>query len=308
MNAKAGHMVNAMTVDVEDYFQVSAFEDQINRDQWDAWPCRVERNIDRILALFAEADIHATFFILGWIAQRYPEMVRRIADAGHEIASHGMFHRRVTQQDQTTFAADAYASRILLEDVSGRSVKGYRAPSYSIGRSTLWALDLLNESGYGYSSSVYPVRHDLYGMPEAPRFAFRLKAGGLIELPVTTCRIIGCQFPCGGGGFFRLYPYRLSRWAVHRVNVVDRQPAIFYFHPWELDPDQPRLRHINLKTRLRHYLNLSRMERRLKRLLVDFRWDRIDRVYPLEGFSCPVFSLSRRQDSDPIALPVSDRR
>lgn len=272
--------VNAMSVDVEDYFQVSAFEPHIPRSRWSEWPCRVERNMERILEMFDAANVHATFFTLGWIAERYPELIRRMVDGGHEIASHGMAHVRVTGQDPGQFRADVSDAKALLEDVSGTPVNGYRAASYSIGRDNLWALDVLAECGYRYSSSIYPIRHDLYGMPEAPRFAFRFKADGILELPVTTCVLGGRTFPCGGGGFFRLYPYAVSRWAIRRVNRVDAQPAIFYFHPWEIDPEQPRISGVGVKTRVRHYLNLSRMEHRIARLLADFRWGRMDAVFP----------------------------
>ena len=277
-----GAVTNAMSVDVEDYFQVSAFQSRIASDAWDEWPSRIERNVDRILKLFDDAGVSATFFVLGWVAQRYPSMVRRIAECGHEIASHGMMHRRASEQDPESFSQDVADARRLLEDVGGLAVAGYRAPSYSIGRHNLWALDCLLNAGYRYSSSIYPVRHDHYGMPEAPRFAFRFEEDGILEVPVTTCRVLRRQIPWGGGGFFRLYPYALSRWAIRRVNCVDRQPAIFYFHPWEIDPGQPRISGVGPKARFRHYLNLSRMESRLRRLLEDFRWDRVDHVFPPE--------------------------
>ncbi|MBK1691673.1 XrtA system polysaccharide deacetylase [Ectothiorhodospira mobilis] len=268
-----------MTVDVEDYFQVSAFEPHISRGDWDDLPHRVEDNVDRILQLFADHGVRATFFYLGWIARRYPALVRRTRDAGHEIASHGWSHIRATEQTQEAFRQDVTRTRALLEDTAGAPVQGYRAASYSIGRDNLWALDRLQEAGYRYSSSIYPVRHDLYGMPEAPRFPFRPGDGDLLEIPVTTVAWRGRNFPCGGGGYFRLYPYALSRWALRRVNRHDGQPAVFYFHPWEIDPDQPRQGGIGLRTRIRHYLNLARMESRLGRLLEDFRWDRMDRVF-----------------------------
>lgn len=286
---------NAMSVDVEDYFQVSAFQNRISRDSWEEWPCRVDQNVDRILRLFDDTKVHATFFILGWVAQRYPSLVRRVAECGHEIASHGMLHRRATEQDREAFSQDVSEARRILEDVSGQSVAGYRAPSYSIGRHNLWALDCLLKAGYRYSSSIYPVQHDHYGMPEAPRFAFRFKQDGILEVPVTTCRVFGRQIPCGGGGFFRLYPYVLSRWAIRRVNRVDRQPAIFYFHPWEIDPKQPRVPDLGFKARTRHYLNLSRMESRLSRLLEEFRWDRIDRVFPIENTILPMVSQPSKE-------------
>ena len=269
---------NAMTVDVEDYFQVSAFEPYIARDDWDSQECRVERNVDRILALFERHDARATFFTLGWIAERYPAMVRRIVAQGHEIASHGWSHVRVTQQNSEQFRQDVVRTKSLLEDVSGQEIIGYRAASYSIGASNLWALDVLRETGHAYSSSIYPIRHDLYGMPGAPRFAFRPVDGDFLEFPVTTVRVGGRNLPCGGGGWFRLVPYTGMRWAIGRVNRVDQEPAIFYFHPWEIDPGQPRQRGLDAKTRFRHYLNLDRMTSRLERLLQDFAWGRMDEV------------------------------
>ena len=270
---------NAMTVDVEDYFQVSAFELHIRREDWDNLPCRVERNVDRILALFDENGVKATFFVLGWMAERYPQMVRRLTEEGHEVASHGYEHVRVVNQTPETFRQDIRRTRSLLEDTTGAPVRGYRAASYSIGRDNLWALDELLEAGHQYSSSIYPIHHDLYGMPEAPRFAFRHRGDGLLEVPVTTVEFGGRKFPCGGGGYFRLLPYQVSRWAIARVNGHDAQPAVFYFHPWEIDPEQPRQTGIKLKTRVRHYLNLRRTEPRLRSLLGDFSWGRMDQVY-----------------------------
>ena len=271
---------NAMTVDVEDYFQVSAFEGHIDRAQWDTLPCRVEVNTDRILALFAMAGVKATFFTLGWVAERYPALIRRIVDGGHELASHGYSHVRVTQQQPAEFRADVEKTKKLLEDIGGVAVKGYRAPSYSIGAGNLWALDELAEAGYRYSSSIYPVRHDLYGMPEAPRFAFRPRGeAGILEVPITTLRLGSRNLPCGGGGFFRLYPYAVSRWALRHVNQSEGQSGMFYFHPWEIDVGQPRQAGLGMKTRFRHYLNLGRMESRLRALLDDFNWDRMDRIF-----------------------------
>ncbi len=275
-------ITNAMTVDVEDYFQVSAFEGHIRREDWDSLPCRVEANTDRILSRFAERGTRATFFVLGWVAQRYPALIGRIVAAGHEIGSHGMEHVRITQQTPETFRADAEATRKLLQDVSGTEVLGYRAASFSIGRDNLWALDILREIGHRYSSSIYPVRHDLYGMPEASRFPFRHRGDGLLEIPVTTVPLAGQNLPCGGGGYFRLLPYWYFRWAYGRVNGGERKPAVFYFHPWEVDPDQPRQHGLGMKTRFRHYTNLSRMEGRLDRLLREFRWGRMDEVF-LDG-------------------------
>lgn len=278
--------LNAMTVDVEDYFQVSAFEPYIDRASWDRLPCRVEQNTDRILALFAEHEVRATFFTLGWVGERYPGLIRRIVDGGHELACHGYSHVRVTEQTPEEFRADVSRAKGLLEDISGVGIIGYRAASYSIGATNLWALQVLEDLGFHYSSSIYPVKHDLYGMPEAPRFGFKpTTAQSLLELPVTTMAMGGKNFPCGGGGYFRLLPYHLSRWAMQRVNAKDRQSCIFYFHPWEIDPGQPRQSGINLKTRFRHYLNLSRMERRLSRLLDDFRWDTMAKVFLAPGES-----------------------
>ena len=271
---------NAMTIDVEDYFQVSAFAGHIPRSSWDSQPCRVERNVDLILGMLAEHGARATFFTLGWIGERYPQLVRRIVAGGHELASHGYAHRRATEQNRREFADDVGSAKRVLEDIGGVEVKGYRAPSFSIGSDNLWALECLQQAGYRYSSSIYPIRHDHYGMPDAPRFAHRPQcAGGLLELPVTTVSMLDRNWPAGGGGYFRLLPYALSRWLMRRVNRRDDQPCIFYFHPWEVDPAQPRQRGIGLKTRFRHYVNLKRMEPRVRALLRDFRWDRMDRVF-----------------------------
>ncbi len=274
-----GRPVNAMTVDVEDYFQVSAFERHIRREDWDRLECRVERNTERILALFDAHGVSATFFMLGWLAERYPQLVRRIVEGGHELASHGYAHVRVTQQQPDEFRGDVLRTKRLLEDISGSPVRGYRAASYSIGAGNLWALDVLREVGYDYSSSIYPIRHDLYGWPAAPRFAFHYRETGLLEIPVTTVAFFNQKLPCGGGGYFRLFPYAMSRWALRRVNRHDREPCVFYFHPWEIDADQPRQTNLSLKTRFRHYVNLGRMERRLACLLEDFRWGRMDQVF-----------------------------
>lgn len=274
----AADIVNALTVDVEDYFQVSALAPHFPTDVWEAQPVRVERNVARILELFAQNDAKATFFTLGWIAQRYPAVVRSIAAAGHEVASHGYAHQRASDQSPAEFAADVRRAKALLEDLTGAPVKGYRAPSFSIGATNLWAFDCLAEAGYTYSSSVYPVRHDHYGMPDAPRFPYRVR-DGLTEVPITTAPVLGRNLPVGGGGYFRFLPYDVSSWLIRRVNEGDGQPAIFYFHPWEIDPEQPRVSGARLKTRFRHYVNLHRTEARLARLLGDFRWDRMDRVF-----------------------------
>ena len=273
-------VANALSVDVEDWFQVQAFAGQIDRASWDDLPSRVERNTGRILDLFAANGVKATFFVLGCIAERFPGLVGRIAAADHEIASHGWEHRPVHSQTPDQFRRDVTDTRRRLEDLGGCPVTGYRAASFSIDRRTPWAHTVLREAGYRYSSSVYPIRHDLYGMPDAPRFAFTPgPAGGVVELPLTTVALGRHRLPCSGGGYFRLMPYGVSRWALLRVNRIDRSPGIFYFHPWEIDPDQPRVSGATLRSRFRHYTNLGRMEARLRHLLADFRWDRVDRVF-----------------------------
>jgi polysaccharide deacetylase family protein (PEP-CTERM system associated) len=271
---------NALTIDVEDYFHVSAFTSHVARADWDRLPCRVERNVDAILAMLAEHGTRGTYFMLGWVAERYPALVRRIVEQGHELASHGYAHQRATDQNRDEFREDVTRAKRLLEDISGVAVQGYRAPSFSIGEANLWALECLSEAGYRYSSSIYPVRHDHYGMPDAPRFAFRPEAGrGLLELPVTTVRYFSQNLPAGGGGYFRLLPYWLSRAWLRRVNEVDGKPCIFYFHPWEIDPEQPRVRKASPLAKFRHYLNLERTETRLRRLLADFAWGPITQVF-----------------------------
>ncbi len=269
-----------MSVDVEDYFQVSAFDKRIERTDWDNHPCRVERNTDAVLQMFADHGVQATFFTLGWIARRYPALVRRIVSGRHELASHGFDHVRVSAQTAVEFGADVRLTKDLLEDIGGVPVVGYRAASFSICETTPWAFEVLADAGYSYSSSIYPIRHDHYGMPTAPRFAHRPDPSvPFVELPVSTVSVQGRNLPCGGGGYFRLLPYRVSRWAMRRVNRDDGQPCIFYFHPWEIDPGQPRVRGLPAKTRLRHYTNLSRMQARLGGALADFSWDRIDRIF-----------------------------
>lgn len=276
-------ITNVMSVDVEDYFQVGAFEHTIPRSEWVRWPCRVEANIERILALFERHDIKATFFTLGWIAERYPHVVRGIVDAGHELASHGYGHQRATALTSAEFREDVTRAKSLLEDISGNAVNGYRAPSFSIGGGNLWALDVLAETGHRYSSSIYPISHDHYGMPDAPRFPYRpAQCASLLEMPPTTVKWRGRNLPAAGGGFFRLLPYAASNWLINRVNKADQRPAMFYFHPWEVDPQQPRVPGAPFKSRFRHYVNLGRMEAKLDRLCTDFRWGRADQVYATE--------------------------
>lgn len=269
---------NALSIDVEDYFQVSALAPHFPRSQWDDIPCRVEGNVDRILAMLHEYGAKATFFTLGWIAERYPKLVRLIVMEGHELASHGYGHERATDQPRGAFLADVQLAKAVLEDIAGVEVKGYRAPSFSFGENNPWAHECLAEAGHVYSSSIYPVVHDHYGVPDAPRFAYP-HPSGILEIPVTTVRAFGRNWPAGGGGYFRFFPYSLSRSLIRRVNRKDGKPAIFYFHPWEIDPDQPRVAEATGKARFRHYLNLDKTESRLHRLLSDFRWDRVDEIF-----------------------------
>ncbi|MFT5392959.1 MAG: polysaccharide deacetylase family protein (PEP-CTERM system associated) [Gammaproteobacteria bacterium] len=277
-------MRNAMTVDVEDYFQVSAFEPYISRDSWDAQPCRVEGNVERILALFSSHNVKATFFTLGWVAERYPEMVRQIVAQGHEVASHGYSHVRATEQTEKEFLADVTKTKTLLEDISGVAVRGYRAATFSVARTNLWVWDALEEAGYEYSSSLNPIWHDLYGIPDAPRFAFRPNANELVEVPITTLAFAGRNYPCGGGGFFRLLPFWYFQWAYRRVNMHDRMPALFYFHPWEIDPDQPRQKGLAARAKFRHYTNLDKTAARIDKLLGKFTWARMDEIFLAPDF------------------------
>ena len=272
-------MLNALSVDIEDWFQVGAFEPVIARDDWDDLAHRVENNSIAVLDLFERAGVKGTFFTLGWVAHRYPSLIRRIADAGHEVASHGWDHQRVFTFQPEEFRADLRKSRQALEDAAGQQLSGYRAPSFSIDARTPWAHEILAEEGYQYSSSVAPVVHDHYGWPEAPRFAFApVEDSDLLELPVTTARLGGRTIAAGGGGFFRLLPYKFSSWAIGQVNSHDQRPAIFYFHPWEIDPDQPRVEQAPLRSKVRHYSRLSAMEGKLEKLLGDFQWGRVDTV------------------------------
>ncbi|MEA3388936.1 XrtA system polysaccharide deacetylase [Sphingobium sp. CCH11-B1] len=277
-------MLNALSVDVEDWFQVGAFERTIDRSDWDGLAHRVEANTDAVLQLFDDAGVKATFFTLGWVAERYPALMRRIAEAGHEVASHGYDHARVFTFTPDQFRADLRKSRAMLEEASGQQVTGYRAPSFSIDARTPWAHAILAEEGYRYSSSVAPVRHDHYGWPDSPRFAWKpVKDALLVELPVTTAKLGGRTLAAGGGGFFRLLPYGFSRWAIRQVNEEEARPAIIYFHPWEIDPDQPRVEGAPLRSRLRHYSNLSVMAAKLRRLTRDFAWTRVDALADAEA-------------------------
>ena len=294
-NATNNAILNGLSVDVEDWFQVGAFERVIDKADWDTLSPRVERNTDAVLALFAETGVKATFFTLGWVAHRYPALIRRIVDGGHEIASHGWDHQRVFSMTPDQFCADIARARAALEDAAGVAVTGYRAPSFSIDARTPWAHRALAEAGYAYSSSVAPLRHDHYGWPDAPRYAFRpLYDAGLIELPVTVAQL-GAKRIATGGGFFRLLPAALTDFAVRQVNG-EGQPAVFYFHPWEIDPDQPRVAHAPLKSRLRHYARLGAMAGKLRGLVARHAWGRVDEVIA----HLPVTPASSR---DSFALP-----
>jgi polysaccharide deacetylase family protein (PEP-CTERM system associated) len=273
MNERIAAIVNAMTIDVEDYFHVSAFDGVVPRNQWTTLESRVYANTERVLDVLAEGQVRATFFVLGWVAERHPSLVRRIADAGHEIASHGFAHRLVYDQTQAAFREDAVRSKRVLEDACGEEVRGFRAPSYSITPRSLWALDLLIEAGYGYDASIFPIHHDRYGIPVSARHPYRIdrRGGSLMEIPASTARYAGLNLPIGGGGYFRLLPYAWTRWGIARINKVEGRSAVFYLHPWELDPEQPRLP-CGLLSRTRHYRNLHLTEGRLRQLLKDFRF------------------------------------
>ena len=270
---------HALTVDVEDWFQVQAYADAVPPATWEQLPRRVEANTDRLLALFAAAGVHATFFTLGWVAERHPALVRRIVDGGHELASHGYWHRRVDSQDAAAFRADVHRARDCLEQVGGTAVRGYRAPTFSIGPATPWAWDVLAETGHTYSSSVFPVRHDLYGNPDAPRTPHQPVAA-MWEIPMTTVRVGGRNLPCSGGGWFRLVPYGVFRAGFGRATRKPGETGVFYIHPWEVDPGQPRVPAARWMASARHRLNLARTQARLARLLADFSWGRMDAAFP----------------------------
>ena len=283
MPHSSDRIINGLSVDVEDYFQVQALASVYPRSGWDGYESRVERNTQLILDLFSEAGVKATFFTLGWVAQRRPGLIRRIAEDGHEVASHGFSHIRVDSQCPAEFREDVRKSRGILEDIAGTPVRGYRAATFSVGPRTPWAWRVLEEEGYAYSSSVYPVARDFYGVPDAPRTAYTPEgATRLVEIPISTVRLGNRNWPCGGGGYFRLLPYGLSRAAIRRVNA-EGAPAVFYIHPWELDPGQPRPAGVPLKSRFRHYTNLSKTRHRLRRLAHDFSWDRMDRAFGIDG-------------------------
>jgi polysaccharide deacetylase family protein (PEP-CTERM system associated) len=270
---------NAFTVDVEDYFHVRAFSDVIDRSDWESFPVRVEKNTNYLLDLLDKNDTRATFFILGWVAERFPTLVKRIAEGGHEVASHGYEHEIVSAQSPQEFEDDIRKSKDLLENLTGKPILGYRAPTFSIGTKTWWAYEILEKAGYRYSSSIYPIAHDLYGMPGAKRSPFRPIQSSFLEIPLTTVRFLGRNFPASGGGYFRLLPYRASAWALRRVNKLDAMPGIFYCHPWEIDAGQPRVQGANLKARTRHYLNIKKMPSRILSLLKEFSWGTLEEVF-----------------------------
>lgn len=285
-------VINAMTVDVEDYFQVSAFDEVVPRSRWDEMPSRVVANTERMLRVFAEHDVRGTFFVLGWVAERFPSLVALIADLGHEIASHGHSHRLIYDQTPRAFRDDVRRAKDVLEGASGQRVEGYRAPSFSITARSLWALDVLIEEGYRYDASIFPIRHDRYGIPDSPRHPYVLprNGGALVEAPGSTARIGPMNLPVGGGGYFRILPYAWTRWGIARLNARERRPAVFYLHPWEIDPDQPRM-HASLLSRFRHYRNLDQTEPRLRRLLSEFRFAPLRQVLAEAELDVPAAEL-----------------
>jgi polysaccharide deacetylase family protein (PEP-CTERM system associated) len=282
VRGEAPGIVNAMTVDVEDYFHVSAFDGIVSRARWDAFDSRVARNTDRLLEVFDDAGVRGTFFVLGWVATRFPALVRRIADQGHEVASHGYNHQLLYLLTPAQFREDVRSAKTAIENASGRPVLGFRAPSYSVVESSMWAIDILIEEGHTYDSSIFPIYHDRYGIPDSPRHPYTLRrpSGSLLEVPGSTVRLGGVNWPIAGGGYFRQLPYAWTRWGIDRVNRIEREPVVFYTHPWELDPDQPRIQ-VGAVTRVRHYRGLHRTSARLARLLRDFRFDSVASVMEL---------------------------
>lgn len=287
---------NALTIDVEDYFHVEAFSSVVKREDWgNKYPLRVEKNTHHILNILDQHDVKATFFVLGWVAEACPNLARAIVAGGHELASHGFAHQHANKQTRETFKQDICRSKQLLEDQSGMRVHGYRAPSFSIGLDNTWAFEELQQAGFSYTSSTYPVKHDIYGTPEWPRFKHQ-RQEGIIEIPIPTLNVLNRNVPIGGGGYFRLYPYALSHYFIERFRQQTQQPFSFYFHPWEIDPMQPQMHGISIKSRVRHYLNLNRMEARIHRLLRDFQWDTMYNTYQLHGLVSDEKS-SNQEDS-----------
>jgi polysaccharide deacetylase family protein (PEP-CTERM system associated) len=301
-------MLNAMSIDVEDYFQVSAFENTVDRRRWDRLPSRVCQNTERLLEIFDEAGVRGTFFVLGWVAERHPGLVRQIAMAGHEVASHGYAHRLVYEQTPDQFRDDLRRARIAIEMAAGCPVLGYRAPSYSITAKSRWALDVLAEEGYVYDASIYPIHHDRYGIPDAPRHPHVIECGTrrLWEVPGSTVRYGRVNLPIGGGGYFRLLPYRWTQWGMRRLNNVEQRPGVFYLHPWEIDPEQPRLGTGGL-TGIRHYTNLAKTEARLRRLLKEFQFGTISDMLGREGLEGAIAASSLSYAGLPLGLPMGVR-
>jgi polysaccharide deacetylase family protein (PEP-CTERM system associated) len=288
-------LTNALTIDVEDYFQVQAFAGVISPADWSLYPIRVERNTYRLLELLEQRRIHATFFVLGWVAERCPALVRDIFNAGHEIGSHGYGHQMISQDNEHIFRDDIKRAKAILEAQLGTGIRSYRAPSYSITEKTLWALDALAEIGFDRDSSIFPVHHDNYGIPDAPRFPhYKLLRNGIriVEFPPSTLAFCGANIPVAGGGYLRLFPYRFTAWAIRRINEKESQPAMVYLHPWELDPDQPRVS-AGWRSRFRHYQNLASAESKLTRLLDDFSWAPMSEVLAL--------SLTRKNSQDEVS-------
>lgn len=269
---------NALTIDVEDYFQVSAFSNIINKKNWDEKECRIEKNIDNIISILDLKKIKATFFTLGWIAERYPSMIKKILMEGHELASHGYAHEKVSEISKSDFYQDVTRAKGILEDIGGKQINGYRAPSFSIAEKNFWAMEILSETGHRYSSSIYPVKHDHYGSPNAPRFPYKVFSE-LLEVPPTTVKLFGRNFPASGGGYFRLLPYSISKKMLDHVNSSENKPVVFYFHPWEIDSHQPKISNLSIKARFRHYKNIEKMEEKIKKLVEDFHWDRMDNIF-----------------------------
>lgn len=270
-----------MTVDVEDYFHVSAFEKVIKPSDWDSLSIRVEDNTNRLLDLFQRKNVKCTFFTLGWVAKKCPNLIRRIVNEGHELASHGLSHKRATLMSRGEFRADLLDSKTILEQVSGVKVIGYRAPSFSVNETNTWVYEELQQAGFVYSSSTYPIQHDLYGVPDWPRFMHQ-RPEGIIEIPVPTINSRDTNIGIGGGGFFRLYPYWLSSRRIKRFLNEETQPYSFYFHPWEIDPQQPRVKGASMRSKIRHYINLSKMEGKLERLTNDFKWSTMKETYNIK--------------------------
>ena len=250
-------ITNYLTVDVEDYYQVSAFEKVIDTNSWNKYESRVEQNTEAILDILSDRDITATFFVVGWIAKKYPDLIRKIVEKGHEIGCHSYWHKKIYDLTPAQFKEDTTRAKSILEDISGKLLKGYRAPSYSITRQSLWALDILADIGFEYDSSIFPTYHDNYGIPDAPRYAYKIDGLNMMEFPISTIQLIGRNIPISGGGYFRLFPYAFTKTALKHLNKNEGKPFIFYIHPWEIDPSQPRIRNAGAFSKFRHYVNLE---------------------------------------------------